>query len=86
MFSDVFMSDSSRLAILLLIDITTIALLFSTSAIQSKYTIFQNTLYIVDSPLAGLIIFFHSYHQFLMLRDCHHPCDPFTARIILNAY
>jgi glycosyl transferase family 21 len=43
---------------LLLIDITTIALLFSTSAIQSKYTLFQNTLYTVGSPLAGIIIFF----------------------------
>lgn len=43
---------------LLLIDITTIALLFSTSAIQSKYTVFQNTLYTVGSPLAGVIIFF----------------------------
>jgi chlorobactene glucosyltransferase len=43
---------------MLLIDITTIALLFSTSAIQSKYTLFQNTLYIVGSPLAGVIIFF----------------------------
>jgi chlorobactene glucosyltransferase len=38
--------------------LTTIALLFSTSAIQSKYTLFQNTLYIVGSPLAGVIIFF----------------------------
>ena len=43
---------------LLLIDITTIALLFSTSAIQSKYTLFQNTLYTLGSPLAGLIVFF----------------------------
>ena len=43
---------------LLLIDITTIALLFSTSAIQSKYTLFQNTLYTVGSPLAAIIIFF----------------------------
>jgi hypothetical protein len=43
---------------MLLIDMTTIALLFSTSAIQSKYTLFQNTLYIVGSPLAGVIIFF----------------------------
>jgi len=43
---------------MLLIDITTIALLFSTSAIQSKYTLFQNTLYTVGSPLAGVIIFF----------------------------
>jgi chlorobactene glucosyltransferase len=43
---------------LLLIDITTIALLFSTSAIQSNYTLFQNTLYTLGSPLAGVIIFF----------------------------
>jgi glycosyltransferase involved in cell wall biosynthesis len=43
---------------LLLIDITTIALLFSTSAIQSKYTLFQNTLYALGSPLAGVIISF----------------------------
>jgi hypothetical protein len=50
---------------LLLIDITTTALSFSTSAIQSKYTLFQNTLYALGSPLAGVII--SSYHQFLML-------------------
>jgi glycosyltransferase involved in cell wall biosynthesis len=43
---------------LLLIDLTTIALLFSTSAIQSKYTLFQNSFYTVGSPLAGVIIFF----------------------------
>jgi chlorobactene glucosyltransferase len=43
---------------LLLIDIAIIAILFSTSAIQSKYTIFQNVLYILGSPLAGVIIFF----------------------------
>ena len=43
---------------LLLIDVTTIALLFSTSAIQSKYTLFQNTLYALGSPLAGVIISF----------------------------
>jgi hypothetical protein len=52
---------------LLLIDLTTIALLFSSSAIQSKYTLFQNSFYTVGSPLAGVIIFFYSYHQFLML-------------------
>ena len=43
---------------LLLVDIITIALLFSTSAIQSKYTLFQNILYTLGSPLAGVIIFF----------------------------
>jgi glycosyltransferase involved in cell wall biosynthesis len=43
---------------LLLIDVTTIALLFSTSAIQSKYTLFQNTLYALGSSLTGVIIFF----------------------------
>ena len=43
---------------LLLIDITIIALIFLTSAIQSKYTLFQNTLYTLGSPLAGVIIFF----------------------------
>src|SRR5918912_29628 len=42
---------------LLLIDITIIALIFLTSAIQSKYTLFQNTLYTPGSPLAGVIIF-----------------------------
>jgi chlorobactene glucosyltransferase len=43
---------------LLLFDVTTIALLFSTSAIQSKYTLFQNTLYALGSSLTGVIIFF----------------------------
>src|SRR5918912_2606274 len=43
---------------LLLVDIITIALLFSTSAIQSKYTLFQNILYTLGSPLAGVIISF----------------------------
>ncbi len=45
-------------AFLLLIDIAIIAILFSTSAIQSKYTLFQNVFYILGSPLAGIIIFF----------------------------
>src|SRR5919197_3154656 len=43
---------------LLLVDIITIALLFSTSAIQSKYTLFQNILYTLGSPLADVIISF----------------------------
>lgn len=43
---------------LLLIDMATIALIFSTSAVQSKYTLFQNMLYTLGSPLAGVIIFF----------------------------
>jgi chlorobactene glucosyltransferase len=43
---------------LLLIDMAIIALLFSSSAIQSKYTLFQNMLYTLGSPLAGVIIFF----------------------------
>jgi hypothetical protein len=43
---------------LLLIDITTIALLLSTSAIQSKYALFQNMLYALGSPLASVIILF----------------------------
>jgi chlorobactene glucosyltransferase len=42
----------------LLIDMATIALLFSTCAIQSKYALFQNMLYTLGSPLAGVIIFF----------------------------
>jgi chlorobactene glucosyltransferase len=45
-------------AFLLSIDIAIIAILFSTSAIQSKYTLFQNVLYILGSPLTGVIIFF----------------------------
>jgi len=45
-------------AFLLSIDIAIIAILFSISAIQSKYTLFQNVLYILGSPLAGVIIFF----------------------------
>ena len=44
--------------LLLLIDMTAISLLFSTSAIQSKYTLFQNTLYALGSPLAGVIVSF----------------------------
>ena len=43
---------------LLLIDMATIALLLSTSAIQSKYALFQNMLYALGSPLAGVIILF----------------------------
>jgi len=43
---------------LLLVDIATIGLLFSTSAIQSKYTLFQNMLYSLGSPVAGVIVFF----------------------------
>jgi hypothetical protein len=43
---------------LLLVDITTIGLLFSTSVIQSKYTLFQNILYSFGSSVAGVIIFF----------------------------
>jgi hypothetical protein len=43
---------------LLLIDMATIALLFSTCAIQSKYALFQNMLHTLGSPLAGVIIFF----------------------------
>jgi hypothetical protein len=46
-------------AFLLLIDIAIIAILFSTSVIQSKYTVFRNLLYILGSPLAGVIIFLH---------------------------
>ena len=43
---------------LLLVDIAIIGLLFSTSVIQSKYTLFQNMLYSLGSPVAGVIIFF----------------------------
>jgi hypothetical protein len=39
-------------------DMATIALLLSTSAIQSKYALFQNMLYALGSPLAGVIILF----------------------------
>ena len=46
-------------AFLLLIDIAIIAILFSTSVIQSKYIVFRNLLYILGSPLAGVIIFLH---------------------------
>jgi chlorobactene glucosyltransferase len=56
-----FFIDSYSVSIndfLLLIDMATIALLFSSSAIQSKYALFQNMLYTLGSPLAGVIIFF----------------------------
>ena len=43
---------------LLLVDMTTITILFLTSVIQSKYTLFQNSMYALGSPLAGVIIFF----------------------------
>ncbi len=43
---------------LLLVDIASISLLFSTSVIQSKYTLFQNMLYSLGSPVAGVIVFF----------------------------
>ena len=57
----VFFIDSYSVSVndfLLLIDMATIALLFSTCAIQSKYALFQNMLYTLGSPLAGVIIFF----------------------------
>jgi glycosyltransferase involved in cell wall biosynthesis len=56
-----FFIDSYSVSVndfLLLIDMATIALLFSTCAIQSKYALFQNMLYTLGSPLAGVIIFF----------------------------
>ena len=43
---------------LLLVDMIAITILFSTSVIQSKYTLFQNSIYALGSPLAGVIIFF----------------------------
>ena len=43
---------------LLLVDIMTIAILFLTGIVQSKYTLFQNSIYALGSPLAGVIIFF----------------------------
>ena len=43
---------------LLLVDIMTITMLFLTGILQSKYTLFQNSIYALGSPLAGLIIFF----------------------------
>ena len=56
-----FFIDSYSVSVndfLLLIDMATIALIFSTCAIQSKYALFQNMLYTLGSPLAGVIIFF----------------------------
>ena len=52
---------------LLLVDIMAITILFLTGTLHSKYTLFQNSIYALGSPLAGLIIFLHLYHQFLML-------------------
>ena len=43
---------------LLLVDIMAITILFLTSILQSKYTLFQNSMYALGSPLAGVIIFF----------------------------
>src|SRR5918911_1692585 len=43
---------------LLLVDIMAIIMLFLTGILQSKYTLFQNSLYALGSPLAGVIIFF----------------------------
>ena len=43
---------------LLLLDIITITVLFLTSVIQSRYTLFQNSMDGLGSPLAGVIIFF----------------------------
>src|SRR5919198_132835 len=43
---------------LLLVDIITIAILFLIGIVQSKYTLFQNSIYALGSPLAGVIIFF----------------------------
>jgi cellulose synthase/poly-beta-1,6-N-acetylglucosamine synthase-like glycosyltransferase len=43
---------------LLLVHMMTITILFLTSVIQSKYTLFQNSVYALGSPLAGVIIFF----------------------------
>jgi chlorobactene glucosyltransferase len=57
----VFFIDSYSVSVndfLLLIDMATIALIFSTCAIQSKYALFQSMLYTLGSPLAGVIIFF----------------------------
>jgi hypothetical protein len=36
----------------------TIAILFLIGIVQSKYTLFQNSIYALGSPLAGVIIFF----------------------------
>jgi glycosyltransferase involved in cell wall biosynthesis len=41
-----------------LVDIMAITILFLTGILQSKYTLFQNSLYVIGSPLAGVIIFF----------------------------
>ena len=43
---------------LLLVDIMAISMLFVTCILQSKYTLFQNSMYALGSPLAGVIIFF----------------------------
>jgi chlorobactene glucosyltransferase len=43
---------------LLLVDFMAITILFLTGILQSKYTLFQNTMYALGSPLAGVIIFF----------------------------
>jgi glycosyltransferase involved in cell wall biosynthesis len=43
---------------LLLVDVMTIIILFLTSILQSKYTLFQNSICALGSPLAGAIIFF----------------------------
>lgn len=43
---------------LLLVDIMAITILFLTGTLHSKYTLFQNSIYALGSPLAGLIIFF----------------------------
>jgi hypothetical protein len=41
---------------LLLVDIMAITILFLTGILQSKYTLFQNSIYALGSPLAGVII------------------------------
>src|SRR5918911_2689155 len=43
---------------LVLVDIVAITILFLTGVLQSKYTLFQNSIYALGSPLAGVIIFF----------------------------
>src|SRR5919202_868734 len=43
---------------LLLVDIMAITILFLTGILQSKYTLFQNSIYALGPPLAGVIIFF----------------------------
>ena len=42
----------------LLVDVMNIIILFLTSILQSKYTLFQNSICALGSPLAGAIIFF----------------------------